>query len=97
MATLVRQFKFIAMGLVIASTSLVTGLSASAAETDGTPDLAFAAAVSPTLNNEVYAISVQTDGSIVVGGNFGGAIARFSSAGTPDTTSTRTSEALPPA
>ena len=65
--------------------SLAIGPSvARAAGVDGTPDADFAAAFSQPFNSEVNAVAVQSDGSIVVGGDFSGTVARFGAAGVPD-------------
>jgi uncharacterized delta-60 repeat protein/prepilin-type N-terminal cleavage/methylation domain-containing protein len=59
---------------------------------DGTLDSTFAA-TPPTVNNYVYAMALQTDGSVLIGGSFttvGGVgrnhLARLTSSGTHDTT-----------
>ena len=60
---------------------------------DGTPDTTFTTNMGTGLNGQVYAVVVQSDGKIVVGGEFSSVagtgsdnIARFEADGTPDTT-----------
>ena len=60
---------------------------------DGTPDTTFSTNIGSGFNSDVYGVAVQSDGKIVVGGNFttingtaSNRIARLNADGTPDTT-----------
>ena len=72
---------------------------ANAGTTDGTPDTTFSTNSGSGFNNDVFSVAVQSDGKVVVGGNFTtlkGAtvnfVARLNADGTPDTAFNTNSE-----
>ena len=81
---------------VVAALLLMSGLLGLNLESfaaDGTPDTTFSTNIGSGFNSSVFGVAVQSDGKIVVGGDFttingtgSNKIARLNADGTPDTT-----------